>query len=382
MTEIDRVRGGTGRAASTLELFFDLVYVFAITQVVALIHAEPEVIGFAKGALLLLFLWWTWSIYTWTTNWTGTDSGAIKLFILAAMGATLFMALGVPESFDGNPAAFAIPYFVVRMLAAGLYWFASKDYPIQRAAFMTFFPASGTAAALVLVGGFLEQPWTAVLWIASALLDVISAANAGRGTWAVDASHFAERNGLFVIIALGETIVGIGLAAAGAEGDGQTAATVLAFLGAAALWWSYFAHAAPKAEAYLVQATGQESGRFARDAYTVLHYPLVVGIVFFAVAAEAVVLHPNDPLPVVERFALAIGIALVMLSIVAAIYRAVRRVPVERLVAALGLVVLGWVGETMPAVTFAASAVFVLIAALLVERFYQRLQPEMTLAGG
>ena len=158
------VRGGTDRNASTLELFFDLVYVFAITQVVGFIHHEPTATGLAKGAFLLLLLWWTWSIYTWTTNWTGTDTAAIKLFLLATMGTTLLMATAVPDAFGESSTQFGITFFVVRLLAGGLYWVASADYPAQRQSFYTFFPLSQAGATMILIGAFFEGPWLWGFW--------------------------------------------------------------------------------------------------------------------------------------------------------------------------------------------------------------------------
>jgi len=122
----DIVRGGTERNASTIELFFDLVYVFAITQVVGFIHGEPTFAGLGKGAFLLFVLWWTWSIYTWTTNWSGTASTKIRLFLLATMATTLVMAMAVPRAFDESSALFGTTFFAVRMLAAGLYWFDTR----------------------------------------------------------------------------------------------------------------------------------------------------------------------------------------------------------------------------------------------------------------
>jgi len=168
MSEKLHVFGGDGRSASTLELFFDLVYVFAITQVVSFIHEDPTVPGFAKGAFILGLLWWTWSIYTWTTNWTGTEGVPIRLFLLAAMGATLLMALEVPDAFGEGSVWFGLTYFAVRMLAMGFYWVASKDHPIQPSAFITFFPLSFVAAFLIMVGGFLDTPWLGILWVAAA----------------------------------------------------------------------------------------------------------------------------------------------------------------------------------------------------------------------
>jgi low temperature requirement protein LtrA len=143
----------------------------------------------------------------------------------------------------------------------------------------------------------------------------------------------------------------------------------VAFTGAATLWWSYFDRAAPFAERYFLAATGQERGRFARDAYTLLHFPLVVGIVLFAVAAEEIVLHPGDPLPREWRVSLALGASLVMLSVVAGTYRAVRRIPTERLVTAVVLIVMVWAPSEVSAIWYATLVTVALILALVIERF-------------
>ena len=371
MTGSLHVLGGEGRNASTLELFFDLVYVFAITQVVSFIHEYPTITGFARGAFLLALLWWTWSIYTWTTNWTGTDGAPIRLFLLAAMGATLLMALEVPNAFGEGSRWFGITYFTVRMLAAGFYWVASKNYPTQRAAFFTFFPMSFVAALLVMVGSFLDAPWLGILWIAGASLDVFSAINAGKGTWAVDAKHFAERNGLFVIIALGESIVGIGLAAADVPRDLIHLASLgLMFVVAGALWWSYFDKAAPRVETAFVEATGQARGRFARNAYSILHYPIVVGIVFFAVAAEEVVAHPSEPLSGTVAVAMAFGVGLVLVSVIGPVFRSIPRIFALRLVAVSGLALLAWFTTGISAVGTAAVVAVVLIGELTWEHVH------------
>ena len=373
------VRGGTERNATTLELFFDLVYVFAITQVVGFIHHEPTAVGLAKGAFLLLLLWWTWSIYTWTTNWTGTDTAAIKLFLLATMGTTLLMATAVPDAFGESSTQFGITFFVVRLLAGGLYWVAAADYPAQRKAFYTFFPLSQAGATMILIGAFLEGPWLWGFWIAGAALDLYSAVNAGRGTWAVDAGHFAERNGLFVIIALGESVVGIGLTFAGVEHDpANVVALIVAFAGIAALWWAYFDHAAPYVEAHFKGLQGQERGRFARDAYSFLHYPLVVGIVFFAVGLEEVVTHPLDPLSEAGRVAIGLGTALVLMSIVAGVYRAVQRVAAERSIASGAVLALVWIGSSWNALMFVSVSVAATVVALSLERGHTWPEPTVT----
>jgi low temperature requirement protein LtrA len=365
MSDQDAVPGGNERSASTLELFFDLVYVFAITQVVALIHADPTVLGFAKGAFLLALLWWTWSIYTWTTNWTGTDGAPIRLFLLAAMGATLVMALEVPDAFGEGSRWFGTTYFVVLMLAAAFYWVASRPHPTQRAAFATFFPLSFLAALFVLIGGFLDAPWLGFFWVAGASLDVFSAISAGKGTWAIDAKHFAERMGLFVIIALGESIVGIGLAAAHVPRDGiHLIALSLMFVVAAGLWWSYFDKAAPFVESVFTQKTGQARGRFARDAYSILHFPIIVGIVFFAVAAEEVVVHPQDALSTVIGVSMAVGVGLVLVSIAASVFRSIPRIFLLRGVTAVVMVALVLLTSDINAVATATIIMAVLVIEL------------------
>ena len=367
MAGTDAVAGGTERSATTLELFFDLVYVFAITQVVAFVHHEPTVVGLLKAALLLQIMWWTWSIYTWTTNWTGTAKTSIRLFLLATMGASLVMATGVRGAFAESAALFGSALFGVRILAAGLYWVASKAYPVQRAAFLTFFPISIVAAAMFLIGGFMPPRWLLILFVGGAALDLFGAANAGRGSWAVDAKHFAERNGLFIIIALGESVVGVGLTAAGVELDAShLGAMMIAFAGIAGLWWMYFEGAAGYAEHHLTALTGKERGRFARDVYSFLHYPMVVGIVIFAVGMEELVGHPHDPLPLVGRLAVSWGMALVLLSIVAGRLRATGSISWEKVAAMVGLAALAFVAANASALVFSALSVALLALSIVV----------------
>jgi low temperature requirement protein LtrA len=358
----------TEKRASSLELFFDLVFVFAITQVSTLLREKPTLGGLVEGGLLLFMLWWTWSQYTWTTNWTGTDRLPLRLALIGAMGGSLLMAKTVPDAFgDGGPW-FGWEYLSVRLFAGAIYWIGARHSPSQRAALLTFLPLSLVAPLLVVGGGYLTGSARLGLWALAMAVDFASAAAAGRGTWEVDPGHFAERNGLFVIIALGESIVAIGLGASQAERtSGLLLALVVAFLGAAALWWSYFDRAARAAEEYLKEVQGQERGRFARDAYTLLHFPVVLGIVLYAVGAEEVVAHPGSLLAAEFRFALTAGVGLLMLAMVAGSYRAVRRLPIERLVLVTVLAALTVVGSGLPALLFATLTVGATIAALVQE---------------
>jgi low temperature requirement protein LtrA len=272
-----------------------------------------------------------------------------------------------------------VTYLLTRLFAAAMYWVGARRLPTQLAALFTFLPLSLLAPLVVVAGACLEGGWRIGAWVGAIVVDMASAARAGRGTWEVDPGHFAERNGLFVLIALGESIVAIGLGASRTEGGAEVVITLaLAFAGAAVLWWSYFDRAARAAEGYLRSVTGRERGRFARDAYTLLHIPAVLGIVLYAVAAESVVAHPGQPLPTEFRFALAAGMSLVLLAVVAGTYRATRRIPQERLVAALILIGLAtWAGG-IRADLLTAVVVAIVAAALWRERKRRWPRPQGT----
>jgi low temperature requirement protein LtrA len=265
---------------------------------------------------------------------------------------------------------------VVRIFVAAMYWLGSRRSPAQRAALLTFLPLSLLAPFVVLAGAYFDGTKRLVIWVLAIVIDMLSAANAGRATWEIDAGHFAERNGLFVIIALGESIVAIGIGATVTDRSPQLVASlILAFGGAAVLWWSYFDRAARAAEDYLKHAEGQERGRFARDAYTILHLPIVIGIVLFAVAAEEVVAHPEASLDAPIRFALAVGVGLVLLGIVAAAYRATHHLPIERGIAAMAVLVVAFLAGDLRADLLMSAVVLIVILALWKERINPRKEP-------
>ena len=350
--------------ASTLELFFDLVFVFGITQVSVVFRSGRDLEAFGQGLMLLLMLTWTWVVFSWITNFTGTDRIAVRFSLIAAMGASLVMATGVAGAFGDDGLWFAVPLFLVRVFAQVGYWFGTPAE--MNAALRTYLPLAFVAPAFVLAGGFVDDPTRTWLWLAAIAVDISSAVTAGRGEWDVAPAHFVERYGLFVIIALGESIVAIGLGVLSADQTpASMAALVVGFIGTAALWWAYFDHMPAKGERYMRGATPKERGRFARDAFSVLHFPIILGIVLFGVAVEHAVAHPREALPAFERFTMASGLALVLLGIVAAAYRAVRTIPVERLVAAVALG--GLALAVTEAIWFMSAAVDLVIASLFVE---------------
>ena len=302
------------RKTSYLELFFDLVFVFAFTQVTALILEDTSLAGFERATLVLAMVWWAWSAYAWMTNAIDVENGVTRLIMFAAMAAGFFMALAVPHAFGDEAAWFAVAYFVVRILNATLYAWGVRRDP-------------------VLVHALLRlMPWFV---LASLAIDVVGTLTVARVEWHVSPSHFAERFALIVIIALGESIVSIGVATADVARDATYALSVLvAFAGVAVLWWAYFDFTAVAAERSLRRATGHRRGQLARDVFTFFHFPIVLGIMLYAFAAKKTLEHPLDPLSNAGRWALGLGIAFFLAGFVLARLRAIHRVAWERIVAA------------------------------------------------
>jgi low temperature requirement protein LtrA len=323
------------RKTSYLELFFDLVFVFAFTQVTALILEDTSLAGFARATLVLALVWWAWSAYTWMTNAIDVENSVTRLIMFTAMTAAFFMALAVPHAFQDEAAWFAVAYFVVRILNATLYsWGARRDRVLLHS-LARLMPWFLLAACVALAGGFVSVDYRGWVWLASLVIDIAGTLTVARVEWHVSPSHFAERFALIVIIALGESIVSIGVATAELERDATYAVSVVvAFAGVAALWWAYFDFTAVAAERSLRRATGHRRGQLARDVFTYFHFPMVLGIIFYAFAAKEALEHPLDPLSKAGRWALGLGIALFLSGFVLARFRVIRRVAWERIAAA------------------------------------------------
>ena len=345
MTELEPLVGEPNadeeeRKTSYLELFFDLVFVFAFTQVTALILEDTSAQGFARAALVLAMVWWAWSAYAWMTNAIDVENVVTRLIMFAAMVAGFFMALAVPHAFTDEAAWFAVAYFVVRVLNSALYsWGVRNEHETLKAT-LRLAPWFLVAAVVALVGGFVDSDYRAWVWLASLMIDVVGTLTVARADWRVSPTHFAERFALIVIIALGESIVAIGVGTAGLERDATYAVSVIiAFTGVAALWWAYFDFTAVAAERLLRRATGPARGVLARDVFTYLHYPLVLGIIFYAVAAKKTLEHPLDPLSTPGRWALGLGIAFFLCGFALMRFRVIRRIAWERLAAAAAVLV-------------------------------------------
>lgn len=348
-----------------LELFFDLVFVFAITQVTAFIADDLTWAGLLRGLFVLAALWWTWAAYAWLTNTLDPEEGAVRLAMFASMGAMLIVSLATPRAFGADGVAFGIAYFVVRGLHLVLYAIAGRDDPDLERAVLRILPSALLGAALLIVAGFLDGLAQGAVWAVALGIDYLWLLVVGMSGWRIEADHFVERHGLIMIVALGESIVAIGIGAAGLPLEaGLIAAALLGISVACALWWSYFDWAIYYSRARLAEATGVEKAVLARDLYSYLHLPMVAGIVLFALGVKTTLAHLGDPLDLISAAALCGGLALYFAGHVAHRFRASGTWGRGRPVATVVLLALIPVATVVPALV-ALSIVAVVCAALI-----------------
>lgn len=298
-----------------LELFFDLVFVFGITQVTAMMSDDPTAAGIGRGLLVLAALWWSWAAYAWLTNTLDPDEGVVRLSMMGAMAAVLLVALAVPRAFGEDAVLFSLSYFAVRVLHIVLYMQGGRQDRDLLGAVLRMLPTSILGPLLIVVASFFDGAAQATLWIVALGMDYLGVL-IGRGAgWSVHPVHFAERHHLIVIIALGESIVAIGIGAtAGDLGIGVVSASVVGIAIIAALWWTYFDVLASIAQRILANVSGAERATLARDYYSYLHLPMIAGIVLFALGLKKTLEHVNDPLETIPALALCGGLALYFLS--------------------------------------------------------------------
>ena len=296
---------------STLELFFDLVFVFAITQITGVVSHAPTAVDLGRGVLLFAVLWWAWGAYAWLTNTVDAGATAPRLVLLAGMAATLVTALAVPTAWGESGVAFALGYLVVMTLHAALFSLAGDDPAATRRGILRLAPTNLGAGLLLVVAGSTDGSAQTLLWIAAVVLSYTGPYVTGVAAFTVHPGHFVERHGLIVIIALGESIVAIGAAGDEIRVDWTLAATAMAVMAlVAGLWWDYFTRDADAGEQALLAADGPERASLARDVYSYLHVPLVLGIVLAAVGIHEVLIRPDEPLDPVFAGAYAGGVAL------------------------------------------------------------------------
>ena len=294
-----------------LELFFDLVFVYAITQVTRLMSEDLTWSGIGHGLLVLAALWWAWTGYAWLTNTLEPEEGLVRAGMFGGMAAMLVAALAVPSAFGAEAVLFGVAYVVVRLINLGLYAIAGKRDPSFRRAVVRFAPTASIGPLLILVAAFFDGGVQTLLWVVAIIvLYAGPIVDRGRG-WTISPAHFAERYGLIVIIALGESIVAIGLAVAGEAPTSEViTGAVLGLAVIAALWWAYFDVMALLAQRQLAETTGPTRARLARDGYSYLHMPMIAGIVLFALGLKITTHDGTEALAVIPAVALCGGLSL------------------------------------------------------------------------
>ena len=328
------VRTAQPQPVTFVELFFDLVFVFAVTQLTSNTahHLTPD--GVLHSLLLGWLIWWAWTQFTWTLNPADTTHVTVRLLTLAATGAAFVMAASVPRAFEDDALWFALPYLVVRALGLGLQVAVELERDgVSHTAVNRWAGLSVIGLVLVLAGAIAEPGLRSPLWVLAILADLLAAAVAGqRASWDLNPGHLTERHGLFVIIALGESLIVAGTAVAGEERTADLVAVAAASIVVACLlWWTYFGWLKDALEHRFAAVGTERLGPLARDAFSLGHFPLIGGIVGFAVAVEETVAHPSDPMPAPVLAALGLGVALFVASSAASLWRLGGPVLVPRL---------------------------------------------------
>ena len=333
-----------------LELFFDLVFVFAITQVTGLVSRNPTWTGVAQGLIVLALLWWPWTGYAWLTGTVDPEDSVIRLVIFAAMGAMLVASLAVPHVFGDDAMLFVAAYVAVRVAHFSLYVLVARGDRELLGAVARLASSAAPSIALLVVGAAIGGDAQIVIWAAAIVVDSLGAVIRGARGWQLAAGHFAERHGLGVRSARGASLVALGATTVGAPLDaGIVLAALLGLAVACALWWAYFDVVALAAERRLRRAGGSEALAIARDSYSYLHLPMITGIIFFAVGVKKTIAHVGDPLHTVPAVALCGGVALYLLAHVAFRLRNMGTWSVRRVVCAGILIALIPAAVSLPA---------------------------------
>ncbi len=340
-TSLLRASGDDAHRVSFFELFFDLVYVFSITQLSHGLLGHLDVRGAVETLVLLLAVWWAWVYTTWATNWLNPDSTACRLMLIGVMGAALVMAASIPEAFGDGGLAFALAYAAIQVGRSAFVLWAVREDPVRRANFQRILTWNAAASVLWIAGGLASESARDALWVAALVVDYAAPAarfrtpglgRSGTLEWTVTASYFSERFKLFVILALGESIIVTGATFSELEPELPTVlAFATAFAGSVALWWIYFHRSADAGEEAMDRSG--DPGRIARSAYTYSHLPLVAGIIVSAVGDELMIAHPTGHADIATVATVLGGPALFLAGHTLFKYAVFRVVSVPRLVA-------------------------------------------------
>jgi low temperature requirement protein LtrA len=368
-----------GERVTPLELFFDLVFVLALTQCTALMSHNQSWEGLVQGLLVLGVVWWAWVGYAWLTSVIDPEEGAVRLVIFLAMAAMLIVALCVPEAFGDLGLALALALGVFRVCHIALFMLASPDDDALRHSVLALAASTAVAVALLALAAAFDGVAQGALWALAIFLDMAGPYFFGSKGWKIVPGHFAERHGLIVIIALGESIVAIGIGAAGTLDFAMGTVAVLGVGLAAALWWMYFDVVALVSARRLIAAEpGKVQNELARDSYSFIHVLLIAGIVLVAFGLKSTIAHAEEHLHDVEAFALLGGVAVYLLGLVAFRWRQAHTLNRERLGLAIVLLILVPVAVQLPAwLALLAAVVLVWVVIAAENRGYDERREEL-----
>ena len=340
-----------GRSVGNLELFFDLTFVYAMSQVTHLMLSDVSWQGFGRGALALLALWWAWVCYAWLTNSFDVARVVHTMLILFAMAAMLIAVIALPTAFTSGALVFGLALLAVRLINAGMFIASSlHDEAEMASAIRRLAPGLLVGPVLIVAAAFTAHPYRELLWVAAVVIDFGSPLLAGTHGLRVIPSYFIDRHGSVIIIALGEAVVALGAVTAGdLRHPGVLSAVVCGVLISATLWWTYFGLTAG-AEDRMRRTPAAERPRLALDAYSYLHLPLVAGIVLFAVGARVSVAHIDQPLAPLGALALTGGVAMFYAAEVAYRWRDHHQLTRDRLLAAAASLLVFPAATVMPAI--------------------------------
>jgi low temperature requirement protein LtrA len=346
-----------------LELLFDLVFVFAFTQVTTVLSDDPTWGGLGHGLLILAALWWAWAAYAWLTNTVDPDEGAVWGAMLVAMAAMFVAALAVPEAFGRHGVVFGVAFLIVNVMHLTLYALGARGDRDLLAAILRIAPAALAGAALIVAAGFVHGGLRPILWLAALAVGLFGPLLGGISGWRVQPAHFVERHGLIVIIAIGESLVAIGLGARGTGlGTGVIVAAVLGLVVTTSFWLAYFDFFPIRGRQLLADLTGAQRTALARDVYTYLHLPMVAGIILFAFAMKTTLAHVGDALDTIPAVGLCGGPALYLFAYVALRIRVSRTLGRGRLLAAVACALLLPIAMVVPALVALTLVAVVWIA--------------------
>jgi low temperature requirement protein LtrA len=346
-----------------LELFFDLVFVFGFTQVTTVLHDNPTWSGLGHGLLILAALWWAWAAYAWLTNTVDPGRDAVWITIVVAMAAMFVGALAVPEAFGRHGVVFGVAFLIVTVMQLTLYALSARRDRDLFGAILRIAPTALAGSGLILIAGFVHGAARPLLWLAALVLAFFGPLLGGLRGWRVQPAHFVERHGLIVIIAIGESLAAIGFGARGTDlASGVIVAALLGLLVATSFWLAYFDFFTIRAQQLLADRSGVQRVALARDAYTYLHLPMIIGIVLFAFAMRTTLAHVGDELSIVPALSLCGGPALYLLAYVGLRFRISRSLRSGRLFACVVCAALIPVALVVPALGSLALVAAVWIA--------------------